>query len=62
MLAAPLREGDHAVDPLGALAGIGHQRDPHPAATGIDAAGVAPYALDPEAADRLWDVTEQMQR
>ena len=36
--------------------------DDDPTAAGIDAAGVAPYALDPEAADRLWDVTEQMQR
>ncbi|HEY0120023.1 MAG TPA: SDR family NAD(P)-dependent oxidoreductase [Cellulomonas sp.] len=33
-----------------------------PTAAGIDAAGVAPYALDPEAADRLWEVTDQMQR
>ncbi|MFC4242485.1 SDR family NAD(P)-dependent oxidoreductase [Gryllotalpicola reticulitermitis] len=31
-----------------------------PTACGIDAAGVAPHALDPEAADRLWAVSEQM--
>lgn len=33
-----------------------------PTAAGIDAAGVAPHALDPEAADRLWEVTDRMQR
>ncbi len=31
-----------------------------PTAAGIDAAGVAAYALDPEAAERLWAVSEQM--
>jgi NAD(P)-dependent dehydrogenase (short-subunit alcohol dehydrogenase family) len=31
-----------------------------PAAAGTDAAGVAAYALDPEAAERLWTVSEQM--
>jgi NAD(P)-dependent dehydrogenase (short-subunit alcohol dehydrogenase family) len=31
-----------------------------PTAAGIDAAGVAPYALDPDAAERLWTVSEQM--
>jgi NAD(P)-dependent dehydrogenase (short-subunit alcohol dehydrogenase family) len=31
-----------------------------PAAAGTDAAGVAAYALDPEAAERLWNVSEQM--
>jgi hypothetical protein len=31
-----------------------------PAAAGADAAGVAAYALDPEAAERLWAVSEQM--
>jgi NAD(P)-dependent dehydrogenase (short-subunit alcohol dehydrogenase family) len=31
-----------------------------PTVAGTDAAGVAPYALDPEAADRLWTVSEQM--
>jgi NAD(P)-dependent dehydrogenase (short-subunit alcohol dehydrogenase family) len=31
-----------------------------PAAAGTDAAGVAAYALDPEAAERLWAVSEQM--
>jgi hypothetical protein len=31
-----------------------------PTAAGTDAAGVAAYALDPEAADRLWTVSEQM--
>jgi NAD(P)-dependent dehydrogenase (short-subunit alcohol dehydrogenase family) len=30
-----------------------------PAAAGIDAAGVAAYALDPEAADRLWVLSTQ---
>jgi NAD(P)-dependent dehydrogenase (short-subunit alcohol dehydrogenase family) len=29
-------------------------------AAGTDAAGVAAYALDPEAAERLWAVSEQM--
>jgi hypothetical protein len=29
-------------------------------AAGTDAAGVAVYALDPEAAERLWAVSEQM--
>jgi NAD(P)-dependent dehydrogenase (short-subunit alcohol dehydrogenase family) len=33
-----------------------------PTAAGIDAAGVAPYALDAEAADRLWVVSEDMNR
>jgi len=33
-----------------------------PAAAGTDAAGVAAYALGPEAADRLWAVSEQMNR
>ena len=32
----------------------------NPAAAGTDAAGVAAYALDPEAAERLWAVSEQM--
>ena len=38
------------------------QEDPpdDPTAAGTDAAGVAPYALDPEAAERLWSVSEQM--
>jgi NAD(P)-dependent dehydrogenase (short-subunit alcohol dehydrogenase family) len=31
-----------------------------PTAAGIDAAGVAPYALDPEAAERLWVLSTQM--
>ena len=31
-----------------------------PAAAGTDAAGVAAYALDPEAAERLWAVSGQM--
>jgi hypothetical protein len=31
-----------------------------PAAAGTGAAGVAAYALDPEAAARLWTVSEQM--
>jgi NAD(P)-dependent dehydrogenase (short-subunit alcohol dehydrogenase family) len=31
-----------------------------PTAAGTDAAGVAAYALDPEAAERLWAVSEQM--
>ncbi|MGH3249601.1 MAG: hypothetical protein ACRDOI_25830 [Trebonia sp.] len=31
-----------------------------PTAAGTDAAGVAPHALDPEAAERLWAVSEQM--
>ena len=31
-----------------------------PAAAGTDAAGVAAYALDPEAAERLWTVSEEM--
>ncbi len=31
-----------------------------PTAAGIDAAGVARYALDPEAADRLWTLSVQM--
>jgi NAD(P)-dependent dehydrogenase (short-subunit alcohol dehydrogenase family) len=30
-----------------------------PTACGLDAAGVAPHALDPEAADRLWKWSEQ---
>jgi NAD(P)-dependent dehydrogenase (short-subunit alcohol dehydrogenase family) len=29
-----------------------------PTACGTDAAGVAPYALDPEAAERLWELSE----
>ena len=29
-----------------------------PTAAGTDAAGVAPHALDPEAAERLWTVSE----
>jgi NAD(P)-dependent dehydrogenase (short-subunit alcohol dehydrogenase family) len=33
-----------------------------PAAAGTDAAGVAPYALDPEAADRLWARSEDLNR
>ena len=57
-----------ATSPL--LDGIGgryfencQEADPDdPTAAGIDGAGVARYALDPEAADRLWEVTEQMQR
>jgi NAD(P)-dependent dehydrogenase (short-subunit alcohol dehydrogenase family) len=32
----------------------------HPDAAGTDAAGVAPHALDPAAADRLWAVSEEM--
>ena len=36
------------------------EADPEdPAAAGIDAAGVAAYALDPEDADRLWALSEQ---
>ena len=31
-----------------------------PTAAGTDAAGVAAYALDPEAAERLWAMSEQM--
>jgi hypothetical protein len=31
-----------------------------PTAAGTEAAGVAAYALDPEAAERLWAVSEQM--
>jgi NAD(P)-dependent dehydrogenase (short-subunit alcohol dehydrogenase family) len=31
-----------------------------PTAAGIDATGVAPYALDPVAAEKLWEVSEQM--
>ncbi|MDT4894213.1 MAG: hypothetical protein QOE97_3248 [Pseudonocardiales bacterium] len=31
-----------------------------PTAAGTDAAGVAPHALDPDAAERLWTVSEQM--
>ena len=31
-------------------------------AAGTDAAGVAAYVLDPEAAERLWTVSEQMNR
>jgi NAD(P)-dependent dehydrogenase (short-subunit alcohol dehydrogenase family) len=35
--------------------------DPHDsAAAGADAAGVAAYALDPDAADRLWAISEDM--
>jgi NAD(P)-dependent dehydrogenase (short-subunit alcohol dehydrogenase family) len=33
-----------------------------PTVAGTDAAGVASYALDPEAAERLWTVSEQMNR
>jgi len=33
-----------------------------PAASGTDGAGVAAHALDPEAADRLWTVSEEMNR
>jgi NAD(P)-dependent dehydrogenase (short-subunit alcohol dehydrogenase family) len=33
-----------------------------PTAAGTDAAGVAAYALDPEAAERLWTVSERMSR
>jgi NAD(P)-dependent dehydrogenase (short-subunit alcohol dehydrogenase family) len=33
-----------------------------PTAAGTDAAGVAAYALDPQAAERLWAVSEQMNR
>ncbi|MGX7677545.1 SDR family NAD(P)-dependent oxidoreductase [Jatrophihabitans sp. DSM 45814] len=33
-----------------------------PSAAGTDAAGVASYALDPEAAERLWILSEQMNR
>ncbi|TCJ95649.1 SDR family NAD(P)-dependent oxidoreductase [Nocardia alba] len=37
------------------------EADPgNPAAGGIDAAGVAAYALDPDNARRLWDLSEQM--
>jgi NAD(P)-dependent dehydrogenase (short-subunit alcohol dehydrogenase family) len=39
------------------------QADPDdPSAAGTDAAGVARYALDPEAAGRLWAISEQMNR
>jgi NAD(P)-dependent dehydrogenase (short-subunit alcohol dehydrogenase family) len=31
-----------------------------PTACGVDAAGVAAFALDPEAAERLWEVSERM--
>lgn len=31
-----------------------------PTACGIDAAGVAPHALDPDAAERLWTTSEQL--
>jgi NAD(P)-dependent dehydrogenase (short-subunit alcohol dehydrogenase family) len=31
-----------------------------PSAAGTDAAGVAAFALDPEAAERLWTVSEEM--
>jgi hypothetical protein len=33
-----------------------------PSAAGTDAAGVARHALDPDAADRLWAISEQMNR
>ncbi|MCW2521822.1 MAG: short-chain dehydrogenase/reductase [Frankiales bacterium] len=33
-----------------------------PKAAGTDAAGVAAFALDPSAAERLWDVSEEMNR
>ena len=33
-----------------------------PTAAGTDTAGVAAYALDPEAAEGLWAVSEQMNR
>jgi NAD(P)-dependent dehydrogenase (short-subunit alcohol dehydrogenase family) len=37
------------------------EADPHdPTAAGTDAAGVASYALDPDAADRLWAISVQM--
>ncbi|MBH0776012.1 SDR family NAD(P)-dependent oxidoreductase [Nocardia bovistercoris] len=37
------------------------EADPdNPGAAGIDAAGVAAYALDPDDARRLWDLSEQM--
>lgn len=57
-----------ATSPL--VAGVGgryfencQEADPDdPTAAGIDAAGVARHALDPEAADRLWDITERLQR
>ena len=38
----------------------GARRSSDPTAAGTDAAGVAAYALDPEAAERLWAVSEQM--
>ena len=39
------------------------EADPdHPESAGVDAAGVAHYALDPEAADRLWTISERMNR
>jgi hypothetical protein len=31
-----------------------------PTAAGTDAAGVATYALDPDAAERLWAVSERL--
>jgi NAD(P)-dependent dehydrogenase (short-subunit alcohol dehydrogenase family) len=33
-----------------------------PTATGIDGVGVAAHALDPVAAEKLWEITEQMMR
>jgi NAD(P)-dependent dehydrogenase (short-subunit alcohol dehydrogenase family) len=39
------------------------EADPdNPTAAGTDAAGVAAYALDPDAADRLWEISEAMMR
>lgn len=39
------------------------EADPHnPDAAGIDAAGVAEHALDPDSARRLWAVSEEMDR
>jgi hypothetical protein len=39
------------------------ETDPNdPSAAGTDAAGVARHALDPEAASRLWAISEQMNR
>jgi hypothetical protein len=33
-----------------------------PAAAGQVATGVAPHALDPAAAEKLWEISEQMMR
>lgn len=46
------------VETARALASAGAPNDP--TAAGTDAAGVAAYALDPEAAERLWAISEQM--